>query len=151
MTSSLFITAVISPLAGFLCAGLLGRIIGDSFAKFISILGMTLSMVCACIVTWQFFANHMDSEVVHFMEWINAGNVHINWNLKLDSLSVAMLTMVVSISLLIHIYSIGYMFHDTMPTYRFFAYLSLFTFSMIALITSNNFLVGKVVGYVVIY
>lgn len=138
MTSSLFITAVISPLAGFLCAGLMGRIIGDSFAKFISILGMSISVICAWLVTWQFFANHMDSQVVHFMEWINAGNFHINWYLKLDSLSVAMLTMVSSISLLIHIYSMGYMSHDTMPTYRFFAYLSLFTFSMIALITSNN-------------
>lgn len=138
MTSSLFITAVISPLAGFLCAGLLGRIIGDSFAKFISILGMIVSVVCAWMVTWQFFANHMDSQVIPFMNWINAGRFHINWYLKLDSLSVAMLTMVSSISLLVHIYSVGYMSHDTMPTYRFFAYLSLFTFSMIALITSNN-------------
>lgn len=138
MTSSLFITSVFSPLAGFLCAGLLGRSIGDSFAKFISILGMIISVGCAWIVTWNFFSQGLSSEIIPVINWITAGSFHVNWYLQLDSLSIAMLTMVSSISLLIHIYSVGYMAHETMPSYRFFAYLSLFTFSMIALITSNN-------------
>ncbi|MDI2090373.1 NADH-quinone oxidoreductase subunit L [Commensalibacter oyaizuii] len=138
IASSLFVTAVFAPLGGFLCAGLLGRILGDSFAKFISILGMVIAVISAWCVLGHAYNSGVSSEIVPVIDWIRAGNFHVSWFLRLDMLSVAMLTMVTSVSLLVHIYSIGYMSHETMPTYRFFAYLSLFTFSMIMLITSDN-------------
>ncbi len=138
MTSSLFITSVFSPLAGFLLAGLLGKVAGNKFAQFISILCMVLSSVFAWIVLYQYFHSGLTGGSAVVFNWINAGTFHANWYLRLDILSISMLTMVSSVSLLIHIYSVGYMAHDEMPSYRFFAYLSLFTFSMLMLVTSDN-------------
>lgn len=138
IASSLFTTAVFAPLVGFLIAGLLGRVIGDNFAKFISILGMIIAVTCSWCVLGHLLNSNASGMIVPLIDWINAGNFNVTWYLRLDMLSVSMLTMVTSVSLLVHIYSIGYMAHDSMPTYRFFAYLSLFTFSMLMLVTSDN-------------
>ena len=70
--------------------------------------------------------------------WIEAGRFHVDWALRVDTLSAVMLAMVSFVSMLIHVYSIGYMAHDAYPRYRFFAYLSLFTFSMLMLVTADN-------------
>ena len=70
--------------------------------------------------------------------WIEAGRFHVAWALRYDTLSAAMVAMVSFVSMLIHVYSIGYMGHDARPRYRFFAYLSLFTFAMLMLVTADN-------------
>jgi len=77
--------------------------------------------------------------VVPLFEWLSSGDLITEWSLRLDLLTSVMLVVVTSVSSLVHIYSIGYMSHDPHQT-RFFAYLSLFTFAMLILVTSNNFL-----------
>ena len=77
--------------------------------------------------------------VVPLFNWINSGDLSSEWSLRLDMLTSVMLVVVTSVSSLVHIYSIGYMSHDPHQT-RFFSYLSFFTFSMLILVTSNNFL-----------
>jgi len=77
--------------------------------------------------------------VVPLFEWLNSGDLITEWSLRLDLLTSVMLVVVTSVSSLVHIYSIGYMSHDPHQT-RFFAYLSFFTFAMLILVTSNNFL-----------
>lgn len=77
--------------------------------------------------------------VIPLFNWINSGDLVSEWSLRLDMLTSVMLVVVTSVSSLVHIYSIGYMSHDPHQT-RFFSYLSLFTFSMLILVTSNNFL-----------
>ncbi|MEC8020039.1 MAG: NADH-quinone oxidoreductase subunit L [Pseudomonadota bacterium] len=77
--------------------------------------------------------------VVPLFEWLKSGDLVTEWSLRLDLLTSVMLVVVTSVSSLVHIYSIGYMNHDSHQT-RFFAYLSFFTFAMLILVTSNNFL-----------
>ena len=77
--------------------------------------------------------------VVPLFEWLSSGDLITEWSLRLDLLTSVMLVVVTSVSSLVHIYSIGYMSHDPHQT-RFFAYLSFFTFAMLILVTSNNFL-----------
>jgi NADH-quinone oxidoreductase subunit L len=72
--------------------------------------------------------------------WVEAGHFHVSWALRYDVLAAAMVAMVTFVAMLIHVYSIGYMAHDPYPRYRFFAYLSLFTFSMLMLVTADNLL-----------
>jgi NADH-quinone oxidoreductase subunit L len=78
--------------------------------------------------------------VVLLGNWIEAGRFHVTWALRYDTLSAVMVAMVTFVGMLIHVYSIGYMAYDTYPRYRFFAYLSLFTFSMLMLVTADNLL-----------
>ena len=73
------------------------------------------------------------------MRWVTSGEMQVSWALRIDTLTAVMLVVVNTISSLVHIYSIGYMSHDPYRP-RFFAYLSLFTFSMLMLVTSDNFL-----------
>src|SRR6201999_287364 len=72
--------------------------------------------------------------------WVDAGRFHVQWALRYDTLSAVMVAMVTFVAMLIHIYSVGYMEHDEFPRYRFFSYLSLFTFSMLMLVTADNLL-----------
>ena len=72
-------------------------------------------------------------------EWINSGSLNVNWSINIDPLSSIMLVVVTGVSSLVHIYSIGYMSHDPNRP-RFMSYLSLFTFAMLTLVTSDNFL-----------
>src|SRR6202044_3109261 len=75
---------------------------------------------------------------IPFSTWIEAGRFHVTWALRYDTLSSVMVAMVTFVAMLIHVYSIGYMGHETRPRYRFFAYLSLFTFAMLMLVTADN-------------
>ena len=70
--------------------------------------------------------------------WIESGRFHVDWALRYDTLSAVMVAMVSFVSMLIHVYSIGYMGHEARPRYRFFAYLSLFSFAMLMLVTADN-------------
>ncbi|MHA1600619.1 MAG: NADH-quinone oxidoreductase subunit L [Alphaproteobacteria bacterium] len=131
------VAIVLLPLAGAVIAGIFGRVIGDRGAQIISCSFLGLSAIFS-IVIFQDVALAGNARVTEIFTWIDSGEMELSWAVKLDTLSVVMLLVVTVISTLIHIYSIGYMSHDkSIP--RFFSYLSLFTFFMLALVTADNF------------
>nr|WP_255700061.1 NADH-quinone oxidoreductase subunit L [Jiella avicenniae] len=125
------------PLAGFLIAGLFGKSIGAKACEY------TLSgfMVVAAILSWIAFISFGFGEGetlrVPLLHWMQSGTLDVAWSLRIDRLTLVMLVVVNTVSCLVHVYSIGYMHHDPHRP-RFFAYLSLFTFAMLMLVTSNN-------------
>jgi len=134
----LYLIAVFAPLVGAAIAGLLGRQIGDRAAQGASILGMVISAVCGVLACFQLVNGDLSAGTIPIATWIDAGRFHVDWALRIDTLSAVMVAMVSFVSMLIHVYSIGYMGHDAYPRYRFFAYISLFTFAMLMLVTSDN-------------
>ena len=136
----LYLIAVFAPLVGSLVAGLLGRAIGDRASQAVSILCMLVAAACGAISWVQFVWGGLPAGVLPIGTFLEAGSFHVDWALRLDALSATMVAMVTFVSMLIHIYSIGYMEHDEYPVYRFFSYLSLFTFAMLMLVTSDNLL-----------
>ena len=133
----IYALAVFAPLAGALVAGLLGRIIGDKAAMGASILGMVIAAICGPLAFFQ-LTGGAEPGVLDLGTWIESGRFHVAWALRYDTLSAAMVGMVSFVAMLIHVYSVGYMGHDARPRYRFFAYLSLFTFAMLMLVTADN-------------
>jgi len=133
----LLAVAVFAPLFGSLIAGLLGRAIGDRAAQAVTILCMLLASVCGVLSFVSLIYGGGTPGVVSLGNWIESGDLHIAWALRSDTLSVAMVAMVTCVATLIHIYSVGYMSHDNSKA-RFFAYLSLFTFAMLMLVTADN-------------
>jgi NADH-quinone oxidoreductase subunit L len=128
--------AVFLPLLGAAIAGFLGRSVGDKGAQYVT---CTL-LVLATLISWYLFivvALGGDARTVVLFEWISSGDLTVSWALKVDTLTAVMLIVVNTISAVVHIYSIGYMHHDKSVA-RFFAYLSLFTFFMLMLVTSDN-------------
>ncbi len=136
----IYAVAVFAPLFGSLVSGLLGRSIGDRAAEAVSILCMLVAAVLGPLACFQLVSGEADAGSVYLANWIEAGRFHVTWQLRYDTLSAAMVAMVTFVSMLIHVYSIGYMAHDAYPHYRFFSYLSLFTFSMLMLVTADNLL-----------
>ncbi|MGA8197765.1 MAG: proton-conducting transporter membrane subunit, partial [Acetobacteraceae bacterium] len=136
----IYAVAVFAPLFGSLVAGLLGRSIGDRAATAVAILCMLVAAVLGPIACFQLISGQTDPGVVPLGTWVEAGHFHADWVLRYDPLSAVMVAMVTFVAMLIHVYSIGYMAHDAYPRYRFFAYLSLFTFSMLMLVTADNLL-----------
>ena len=138
----LYVLAVFAPLAGALISGLLGKAIGDKASMGASILGMVVAAICGPLAFFQLVGGPpvgaSGPAVVDLGTWIEAGRFHVDWALRYDILAAVMVAMVSFVSMLIHVYSIGYMGHDAYPRYRFFAYLSLFTFAMLMLVTSDN-------------
>jgi NADH-quinone oxidoreductase subunit L len=133
----LYALAVFAPLAGALVSGLLGRIIGDKAAMGASILGMVVAAICGPLAFLQ-LTSGAEPGVLDLGTWIESGRFHVSWALRYDTLAAVMVAMVTFVSMLIHVYSIGYMGHDARPRYRFFAYLSLFSFAMLMLVTADN-------------
>ena len=133
----IYALAIFAPLAGALVSGLLGRAIGDRAATGASILGMVIAAICGPLAFFQLTAG-ADPGVLELGSWIESGRFHVGWALRYDTLSAVMVAMVTFVSMLIHVYSIGYMGHESRPTYRFFAYLSLFSFAMLMLVTADN-------------
>ncbi len=127
---------VFGPLVGFLIAGLFGRAIGDRASMLITSLLVTLSAALAIPV---FFDVVRTGAVLHqpVLEWVQVGKLHFIWSLFVDSLTAVMLVVVTVVSALVHWYSIGYMDEDPDKP-RFFAYLSLFTFAMLMLVSADN-------------
>jgi NADH-quinone oxidoreductase subunit L len=123
-----------------LVAGLLGRSIGDRAAMAVSVLCMLVAAAFGPLACFQLVCGDADTGTVSLGTWIDAGRFHVAWALRYDVLSAVMVAMVTFVAMLIHVYSIGYMAHDAYPRYRFFAYLSLFTFSMLMLVTADNLL-----------
>ncbi|MBD8891079.1 NADH-quinone oxidoreductase subunit L [Roseibium litorale] len=130
---------VFLPLIGFLIAGLFGRALGAKACEFIT----SGLVVVAALLSWVAFFSIGYGETnlvqVEVLRWITIGALDVSWSLRIDTLTVVMLVVVNSVSALVHIYSIGYMHHDPHRP-RFFAYLSLFTFAMLSLVTSDNLL-----------
>src|SRR5271167_4722990 len=133
----IYAVAIFAPLIGALIAGLLGRAIGDRAATGASITGMIVAAICGPLACFQLAAGAAPS-VVAVATWIDVGHFHVTWALRYDMLSAVMVAMVSFVAMLIHVYSIGYMAHDAYPRYRFFAYLSLFSFSMLMLVSADN-------------
>ncbi len=134
----LYTIAVFAPLLGAIIAGLFGRLIGDRAAQSVSILLMLVAAACGITEFVPFMLKQGAGNLYPIGTWIEAGRFHVDWALRHDTLSVVMVAMVTTVSTLIHIYSVGYMAHEDNPTSRFFSYLSLFTFAMLMLVTSDN-------------
>jgi NADH-quinone oxidoreductase subunit L len=130
--------AVFLPLIGAIIAGLFGRQIGHRAAEIVTT-GLMLGAMAVSI--WLFFDVAMggNDRTIELFTWIDSGSFEASWAIRLDTLSVVMLNVVNIVSAMVHLYSIGYMHHDEHRA-RFFAYLSLFTFSMLMLVTADNFL-----------
>ena len=128
---------VFLPLLGAMTAGLLGPWIGDKAARWVTT-GALLGAAALAVIGVVQVAVLGQPRDIEVMRWIVSGNFEVSWALRFDTLSAVMAAMVTVVSSMIHIYSFGYMAHDkSIP--RFFAYLSLFTFFMLMLVTSNNF------------
>ncbi len=132
-------TIVFLPLVASLIAGLFGRQIGDRGAQVVTCGALIISAVLSWVAFFQIALAPGDHALnVQVLSWIVSGDFNVNWAFQIDTLTAVMLVVVNTVSCLVHIYSVGYMSHDPhIP--RFMSYLSLFTFAMLMLITSNNF------------
>ncbi len=127
---------VFLPLLGFLIAGAFGRIIGARPSEIVT----TSFLVVAAALSWVAFFQvgfGAGATRVQVASWIVSGDLSVDWAFKIDTLTAVMLVVVNSVSALVHLYSIGYM-HEDENRPRFFAYLSLFTFAMLMLVTADN-------------
>ena len=136
--NELIVATVFLPLLGAVVTGLLVRNIGDKRAQLMTCLPMVASAICALIVLLR-VTGHGLSVDVPVSSWIVSGDFVTQWALKVDTLTAIMLVLVTWVAAIVHIYSVGYMSHDDHKP-RFMAYLSLFTFSMLMLVTADNFL-----------
>ena len=128
---------VFLPLLAAAIAGLSNRAFGIAVPKIVT----TGALFVSCALSWPIFLGFLngsiEAHVVPVATWINSGTMDISWALRVDSLTSVMLVVITSVSALVHLYSWGYMSEDPDQP-RFFAYLSLFTFAMLMLVTANN-------------
>ena len=130
--------AVFTPLVAFLLAGLLGKKFGDKFSQIVTCAGV----IAAAIASIQLFFSVVlgsDPHTLPIMNWISSGDFTVDWALRIDQLSVIMFCVINIVSACVHVYSVGYMSHDDSQS-RFMAYLSLFTFAMLMLVSADNLL-----------
>ena len=114
------------------------KFLGDRYSEIITTTLVVISAILSCIIFYNGVVHDLYGNY-KILDWISSGNLKVNWSINIDPLSSIMLVVVTSISSLVHIYSIGYMSHDPNKP-RFMSYLSLFTFSMLMLVVSDNFL-----------
>jgi len=134
---TLYLVVPLAPLAGALLAGLFGRAIGRAGAHWVTILGVFVSLVASAFIYLDVRAGNVFNGAVY--TWATSGNLKFEVGFLIDQLTVTMMIVVNFVSLMVHIYTIGYMAED--PGYqRFFSYIALFTFSMLMLVMANNFL-----------
>ena len=132
------ILIIILPLIASIISGFFGKFIGDRNSEIVTSFLVTISAILSALVLYEVIVNQYQENIT-IATWINSGTLNVNWSMKIDSLSAVMLVVVTLVSSLVHIYSIGYMSHDPHKP-RFMAYLSLFTFAMLMLVTSDNFI-----------
>ena len=132
------LTLLFLPLLASIISGFFGKYIGDRNSEIVTSLFVSISSILSLFIFYNVIYEGYENNVV-IASWINSGSLNVNWSIKIDALSSVMLVVVTLISSLVHIYSIGYMSHDPHKP-RFMAYLSLFTFAMLTLVTSDNFL-----------
>ncbi|WP_455478888.1 NADH-quinone oxidoreductase subunit L [Bartonella sp. B10] len=128
---------VFLPLLGFLIAAIGGKTIGARASELVTCSFMVIVAILSWIVFFNIAIGNISGVNIPILHWIALGDLSFDWALYIDTLTAVMLVVVNSVSALVHIYSIGYMHHDPSRP-RFFAYLSLFTFMMLMLVTSNN-------------
>ena len=134
---ALYLLVVLAPLFGAVAAGLFGKAIGRAGAHWVTILGVLVSFVCSVVVLVDVLNGNTFNGSVY--TWITMGETRLEIGFLIDRLSALMMVVVTFVSLMVHVYTIGYMAQD--PGYqRFFSYISLFTFSMLMLVMANNFL-----------
>ena len=133
----LYLLVPIAPLLGAIVAGLFGKWVGRAGAHWVTISGVAVSLVASLIVLFDVLAGNTFNGSVY--TWAQIGALTLEVGFLIDTLSATMMVVVTSVSLAVHIYTIGYM-HDDPGYQRFFSYISLFTFSMLMLVMSNNFL-----------
>ncbi len=132
------LSIIFLPLIASIISGFFGRYIGDRNAEIVTSALVSISALLSIHVLYQVIVNQYEENIV-IATWISSGSLDVNWSMLIDPLSAVMLVVVTSVSALVHIYSIGYMSHDPHKP-RFMAYLSLFTFAMLMLVTSDNFI-----------
>ena len=135
------VTVLLAPLLGAIIAGLFWRAIGERPAQIVA----TGLLMLSALLSWVIFLTHDGSvQQITLMRWIDSGSLVGDWAIRLDRLTAVMLIVITTVSALVHLYSFGYMAHDDNfrenESYRprFFAYLSLFTFAMLMLVTADN-------------
>jgi NADH-quinone oxidoreductase subunit L len=134
---TLYLTVPLAPLAGALVAGLFGKAIGRTGSHLVTIAGVLVAFVCSLLIFQDVLAGHTFNGTIY--TWLTSGNLNLEVGFLIDRLTVVMMLVVTFVSLMVHIYTIGYM-HDDPGYQRFFSYIALFTFSMLMLVMSNNFL-----------
>ena len=132
------ISIIALPLIASIISGFFGKFIGDRNSEIVTSFLVSISAILSAIVFYEVIFNQYE-ENIKIATWINSGSLEVNWSMKIDALSSVMLVVITFISALVHIYSIGYMSHDPHKP-RFMAYLSLFTFAMLMLVTADNFI-----------
>jgi len=128
---------VFAPLVAALIAGLGNRFIGNVAAKSVTTAGLFLAAGLSWPIFLGFLGGTATAEVVPVLKWVQSGTLTFDWALRVDTLTAIMLVVINSVSALVHLYSWGYMEEDSDQP-RFFAYLSLFTFAMLMLVTADN-------------
>jgi NADH-quinone oxidoreductase subunit L len=134
-----YLTIALAPLMGAIIAGFFGRTLGRNATHTITILGVLISTVLALMVFDHHVLQKGDIFNQNLYTWMQIGSLNISVGFLVDNLTAIMLVVVSFVSLMVHIYTIGYMDHDKDYT-KFFSYISLFTFSMFMLVMSNNFM-----------
>ena len=128
---------VFLPLLAAIVAGLGNRMLGNTIAKSLT----TGALFISCILSWPIFVGfltgNMEASVIPVLKWVESGTLSFDWALRVDALTAVMLVVITTVSALVHLYSWGYMEEDPDQP-RFFAYLSLFTFAMLMLVTADN-------------
>ena len=130
------ISIIALPLIASIISGFFGKFIGDRNSEIVTSFLVTISAILSAVILYEVIINQYQDNIV-IAKWISSGSLDVNWSMKIDPLSAVMLVVVTSVSSLVHIYSIGYMSHDNSKP-RFMSYLSLFTFAMLMLVTSDN-------------
>ncbi|MBB1060694.1 NADH-quinone oxidoreductase subunit L [Marilutibacter spongiae] len=139
ISRSMLLAIVLAPLLGSIVAGLFGRKVGRAGAHSVTILGVAASCAMSAYVLWQLAGQGAAPFNENIYTWFQIGGYEAHVGFMVDKLTAMMMVVVTFVSLLVHVYTIGYMHED--PGYqRFFSYISLFTFSMLMLVMSNNFL-----------
>jgi NADH-quinone oxidoreductase subunit L len=134
---TLYLIIAFAPLLAAIVAGLFGRRIGRAGAHSVTIFAVLLSFICSCVVFYDVLQGNTFNGSVY--TWLTSGGVRFEIGFMIDRLTALMMVVVTFVSLMVHVYTIGYMAED--PGYqRFFSYISLFTFSMLMLVMANNFL-----------
>ncbi|MEG3191655.1 NADH-quinone oxidoreductase subunit L [Lysobacter sp. D1-1-M9] len=139
ISQSVLLAIVLAPLLGAILAGLFGRRIGRAGAHGVTIAGVALSCALSAYVLWQLVGQGAAPFNENIYTWFQVGGYEAHVGFMVDTLTAMMMVVVTFVSLLVHIYTIGYMAEDD-GYQRFFSYISLFTFSMLTLVMSNNFL-----------
>ena len=134
-----YLTIVLAPLAAALVAGLFGKAIGRAGAHWVTILAVGLSFVLSSLVLKHQFFDGGQPENLSVYTWAVTDGLRMEVGFLVDRLTALMMVVVTFVSLMVHVYTIGYM-HDDPGYQRFFSYISLFTFSMLMLVMANNFL-----------